>query len=537
MARYLALDWDHQQLHLVAATVAGGMVKIQRAAVWRETQSPNIAQAEELGRLLRERMKEAGIGAAPLLACVGRDRVILKELRVPPVPLHEEPGVVRFQAVKELTDPPEEVVIDYAAVAGPNGERRAMTLIARCELVQAYQAIARAAGLKLAGLTPRPFGIAQCLRRQLGSILTPAPSPPEAAVAVLAIGDRWAEFGVLRGESLIYTRSLTVGPGLAGEVKRNLAVYAGQAPHHPVAALYVADSGEHAALRERLMALTALPVHPFDPFGGTEQAELPGSDRGGFAGAVGLLHCQADRREMPVNFVHPKQPTAPSDPNRRRILIAAAAACLALAVLGGFGVYQLYAKQQEIDRRQGELTALDARLNRLKEDVTKHDAVQDWVKPQITWLDELYELTAMFPDPNQVRITHLVAEPGAALAKGATSNARLKLTGVTSYETLKQVYELRSKLFQQAFYGVGAPTISGNTGADRRAFGAQFQLSLDVKKRSPDDYKQTIEVPVIKAPERRRGGFPGGGFPRGGPAGGGEANEKAGEKGNEEAKQ
>ena len=43
----------------------------------------------------------------------GRDRVIVKEVRYPAVPEHEEPAVVRFQAIKEITDPPEEVTIDF----------------------------------------------------------------------------------------------------------------------------------------------------------------------------------------------------------------------------------------------------------------------------------------------------------------------------------------------------------------------------------------------------------------------------------------
>src|SRR5205807_10552460 len=111
LARCLALDWDTRQLHLVAATTGRGTVHVERAGIWQDDFSPAPARAEAVGQRLREYLRTAGIAAAPVLACVGRDRVILKELRHPSVPASEEAALVRFQASKELTDGAESMVI------------------------------------------------------------------------------------------------------------------------------------------------------------------------------------------------------------------------------------------------------------------------------------------------------------------------------------------------------------------------------------------------------------------------------------------
>ena len=160
MARFLALDWDHHQLNLVSASVKHGAVQIHHAISVKDVSGPAPASAEAVGRQLRERMHAAGIAAGPVLACIGRDRLILKELRFPAVPAAEEPAVVRFQVIKELSDQADDVVIDYTTVgeSGATDERHGLALVLKRELLTAFQTLCNAAGLKLAGLTARPFG-------------------------------------------------------------------------------------------------------------------------------------------------------------------------------------------------------------------------------------------------------------------------------------------------------------------------------------------------------------------------------------------
>src|SRR5262249_41700501 len=127
MARYLALDWDSGQLIVLAADVGKAGVALERVLAWPESQPPGPTNAESIGQRLKDQLADAKIAAAPLLVAVGRDRLVLKEIRFPTVPLHEEPAIVRFQAVKEFSES-DDAVIDYQATDAEPGERKALAV-------------------------------------------------------------------------------------------------------------------------------------------------------------------------------------------------------------------------------------------------------------------------------------------------------------------------------------------------------------------------------------------------------------------------
>jgi Tfp pilus assembly PilM family ATPase len=211
LARYLALDWDHNQLQVVEANVGSGGVRVLRAAAWQVTQNPSSAPADALGKSLAERLKTARIGAAPVLVTVGRDRLIIKEVRFPPVADADEPAIVRFQVIKELTEAPESVIIDYVKneEASTPRETVVQVVILKRDLYDAYQAICKAAGLKVAAVAPRPFGTLAAFRQVAGtSVLTPAPEPANATVALVTVSERQAELCITRGDTLVLTSSL-----------------------------------------------------------------------------------------------------------------------------------------------------------------------------------------------------------------------------------------------------------------------------------------------------------------------------------------
>jgi hypothetical protein len=501
LARFLALDWDHQELRVVAASVGRGGVHVQRAVVWQEQLSPNPAEPATLGQTLRERLKSTGIAPAPVLACVGRDRVIVKEVRYPAVPLDEEPAIVRFQAIKELADPAEEVVIDYVPAGeavGPTGERLALILVVRRELLAAYQEICRVAGVKLLALTPRPFGILACLQHATPT----AAGEADAARAVLTLADHWAELCVVRGDRLLFARTLTTGTGLAGEVRRNLLVYAGQFAQYPVRALYVAGESDQSAF-QRLGEQLGVSVRPLDPFRGVQRPDLPESHRGAYAPAVGLLEARAAGPALSVNFVRPKQPKPKRDPNTRKALMAAGIAAVALVALAVFCYVQLAAKEREIEALTLERMNLDNQLVQVEEDAQRIKALDDWTQGNIDWLDELYDITACFPDTNNIRLIVFNGSPLSTTARDKHV-AHLGLEGITT-EDGKVLRGFMAPLNEDSHYRVETTRLERNRQVEQFRFRQKFSTQVDIEKQPPDKYVRHLPPPPEDSSTRGRG--------------------------------
>src|SRR5207244_1030732 len=103
VARFLAIVWDPPRLCIVAGSTGRGHFRAEQTLSLVLDEDLTPASAEHHGRKLRDALKAANIQPAPVLWSLGRDRVILKELSIPPVSAHEEPALVRFQAAKEMT--------------------------------------------------------------------------------------------------------------------------------------------------------------------------------------------------------------------------------------------------------------------------------------------------------------------------------------------------------------------------------------------------------------------------------------------------
>lgn len=515
MAKYLAIDLEPQGLFVVAGECRGGTATVERAFAWvpGDDHGPpalSASTAAALGEQLRDRLKTAGMAAAPVLVSVGRDRVIFKELRYPPVPPAEEAAVVRFQALKEITENPDEVILDYAPFPSnaPTGERRATAVVMRKDLFAAIQAMCAAAGLKLAAVSPRPFAVAAGLTRAVASGAAAALANPTDAVAAVTLGPQGGEFTIVRDGHVAFTRAVSTPAVetetlLRSEIRRNLTVYGGQSTTQPVRAVYLAEVEDRlGGWATRLGDGLTVPVRTFDPLAGAAAA-VAEELRGRFAGAVGLLAGRA-RDALPINFAAPRQPQVRADPRRKQLIGAGVAAALVLAAGAAFGVMKLSDANTRLAALQAEKTSLEDQLATQEPDRKRLEAADQWAAREVNYLDELFDMSDRLPAGDQLRVRSLT---GSALpvdkAGKQEAQARFELkVGTKNADAAASLVSSidRDNVGGKKFY-VGTQKTTG--GLDSAAGGAHNQLFTIITKvnhRSPVDYSDS---PAFTPPPRR----------------------------------
>jgi hypothetical protein len=510
--RFLALDADAGGLFVAAGTVGRGGLAVEQTAAAADDLGPlTPANAAARGARLRELLAAAAIKPAPLLLAVGRDRVILKDVTHPPTAPAEEPAVVRFQASRDLPDAADDVVMDYLPLpAAADGQRRAAAVFVRKEVLAAARQLADAAGLKLAGVTPRPFLVPALLTR-VGGVTQPA--------AVVTAWPGGGEFTVVADGRVRFTRPLTAADPLP-EVRRNL-----QVSPEPVAEVIVCESG--LALSGRLADAVAVPVRAFDPGEGVPGGELVAPTlRGRLAGPLGLLSHKHAADALPINFVVPRAPRAEPSKNRPRALLAGVAASAVL----GLGAVFAYLEYDKAQARVAELVtqkkAVQARLDALQPNVARLKAADEFAAREVVVLDELFDLASRVPDVTKVQVVEfeLKAEAPPAPKRGVPAVAAGKAppAPVAGMRVLLRSTDDGRPLVQQivdsinrdkqyyakAKWGMNPTTEAGNKGV-------QFVVTADLFRRPPDKYARRIAAelpPPPAAPAPPAGDFGFGGF-------------------------
>ena len=525
--RYLAIDLDPEGLLVVSGPAGSSGARVERAHAWlpgNEHGPPALtpANAKELGEALRDRLKAAGLPAGPVLVGIGRDKVILKELKHPPVDADSEAALIRFQAMKEIAENADEIVLDYAPIveagADPTAERRAMAVVVKKDFFGAVQTMIAAAGLKLVAVTPRPYAVAAGLSQALATGEAERPESASDTVAVVTLSPQGGEFTIVREGRVAFTRAI---PGqvlvndalLLGEIKRNLTTFNGQNQSRSVKAVYVPEAestlgGWTSKLRNGL----SVPVHAFDPVASAAEP-VPSNLRGRYAGAAGLLAGRA--AGLPINFASPRQPKAKSDP-RKRLLLGAGVAALVLILGGGIaGFLALSAADERVKQKQQDKADLEALLAEAEPNSKRLAAAEQWEARGVNYLDEMFDLSDRLPSGDALRVSKITGTAVRVDKAGKQNGQSFFVLSVGAKSPLAASDLVsaidRDNIKDRKFY-VGTKKTIGGTDTHTNSHNQLATIETVAMHRTPNEYTRYPTfyaprrgvVPVAVAPEPER---------------------------------
>jgi hypothetical protein len=285
-----------------------------------------------------------------------------------------------------------------------------------------------------------------------------------------------------------------------GEVRRNLAAYAGQMqlsfPRDAIQAVYVAGNGENAVLREKLQETLGIPVHGLDPFGLEEEVEVDAGNRAGFTGAVGLLELWATKQAAPVNFVKPRESRPAASPVKRRVLVYGLLGAGVAVFLAFCCILLLSQKQSDLERLRQRDQDAERQLKELQPEIKYLEALKEWNDAAMPWLDEIYDLSARAPQRPGFRITQVTVSPVSAKSGKMKFTARMLIQGTVPRKDAQLVERLMETINRDPHCHCINTNLrgTGNPNDQSKAM-EEFTLQVDIARQPPSQYTTRLVPP------------------------------------------
>ncbi len=440
--RFTAVDFDSRQVRIVQAEHTADGVRILKMIAGAMPDGLDVEDPEAVGRFLGEALAQSKLGSSGILMNVPRGQAVLKPLTLPPAETTGElAAMVHFQVEKELPFPGTEAAIDfttethYDAEGAAEGEESGVQVLVaavRHGVVEHYQKIAEAAGVKLLRLGLRPYADQRAVQAY-------APAADRATLAVLHLTADEVEIDVLAGSSLAFSRSAVArvvpGPGPQGadagadedapadpldmvvmEVARSLRSYQAVQRGKRIEAVLVAGGtgleDEVAAEIDRRLGLECVRFDPGRSLGLPEG----GTETSAFISALGLAIAHQHGEALPYDFLHPKRPPVEKNQVLRVGVGASIAAGMVLVAALVGGAWYRHSKQARVDalvERLGLLKTENKAVAELGSFVSK---VRGWSEAGRPWLDHWARTSGLFPPCSEVYIAALDAAPDGTMS-------------------------------------------------------------------------------------------------------------------------
>lgn len=471
----LVFDLEGDRLLAVEADLRGDTVRVRRAVhAVRESADAERDDPDAIGRWIRGVLDDNGFRAKTAIFSVSRGEVLIKRLDAPADTLSvaERHEMIRLQMSRQASLTSAESVIDYFST-GEDGEGNGNAVTAAAmpaERVRWRREVARAAGLKLAGIRLRSAGVRAMLSRT---------DPDHRPTMVIAPGLGSVELLVIASGRLVFSRSIDTPLPMTTDRRahEHFAERVAVEASRTWVSYRVSPEGEEV---ERLVVLGAEPLAGALADAASERLELPpevvtpgdllGSDDDippvTLTPAVplaGLLLCRPMR--IPVlDFANPTEAPDTRAGLRQGVL----AGMFVLIVLIGAGY--LFA-QRRLDDERAALAALqndhaDARDRYVEAQLAgaRLGHMRAWSDQTVDWFSHLDNIVTQMPEPTvgvlsklSVELPHSASfKPGSRLndplAWSSDSSAVFSVAGRVRERDHAQAF--RERLLVSRLYNV-----------------------------------------------------------------------------------
>ncbi len=444
----LALDWDDEQVRMVAADRSARGIRIRAAAV--------VPIGEEgLQATLAEMSRTYSLEKSDVLVAVGRDRAELRQMQFPPVPIEELPDIVRFQAIRQFASAGDSAEIDFITTrTDEKGIHAIVAATGPTQLTPIRKAVEKA-GWTLERVGLRPIAAAALYRLKASDViaeLSHSSEGDEPVVALIDLVANEAEIVLLRHGEITFVRSVRLPDGdasatksrsasLAGEIRRSMIACgaAGTNCHVVMWGRAERHGEELKLLAERLSGQQETPCQTrlLDPLElvGTDSKirDATGEMVGRLAPLVGLLVADDGHENELIDFLNPRKTIEATTDKRKLALMVGVPAALVLA-LGWLLWSNLARLTTQIDRQTAVNKDLRTKTEAAEDMIERTELVDQFLDSDVNWLDEFEQLAASMPPADELIVKEVLA---ASNPRGG--GGRLVVTGlVTSPEVIKQ---------------------------------------------------------------------------------------------------
>ncbi len=416
MVKKIAIDWDENELRLVAAQCSGRSVKVTDARiVAMDGRTPSEALVRELSEL--------GGAETETLVAIGRGSAELRELQLPPVPDDELPDMVRFQALRSFATAGDSATVDYLVTKRIESGIEVIAAAVGPQSLNAIHESVRDAELSLKRIALRPLSAAALF-------LIAESSSRQGEVVFIDLLSDGAEIVVARDGKVVFVRTVRMpsseaarAKALAGELKRSLLAcgVSGQLGRVILWGNTSAHEAEVATL-ETAAGCEVQVVNPFDLVDVSHETSLP-DKVGRLAPLVGLLLADEIEPDRLIDFLNPRKPRVQVVSPYRKLLVVGVP--IAACVLIAFVVYQrIKTLDQQIAVLRDGNAAMQSDVKLADQSIAKTETMDNFLDGDVNWLHEVRRMALQMPPSEQ-----MIVRGVSASANQRRGGGNLKIEG------------------------------------------------------------------------------------------------------------